>query len=172
MVATIAGAVALLGMTGLAWASAGSDPSTTHVFAPTADAYVYSVKPGINYGAQDSLRTDGDPAMRAYLRFDVTGLEGPVIDARIRLYTRSASPIGWALHLQSRYVPHEPHPQPRRGQEPLIDVASYRSPFGAGRALCTRATDWRHFARYRYSIPASESQKKKLGRAVGFLYEN
>jgi acid phosphatase type 7 len=54
----------------------------THVFPAGADAHVYESSPNTNFGADQNLLIDGSSAAgtvyEAYLRFDVTGLTGPV----------------------------------------------------------------------------------------------
>ena len=68
------------------------------MFFASADAHVYSEKPDANYGASTSLRVDGEPLMRSYLRFEVAGLSDPIVDARVRVFTNTPSPDGWQLH--------------------------------------------------------------------------
>jgi parallel beta-helix repeat protein len=67
--------------------------ATEATFHPVADSYVDSSNPSSNFGTRTELRTDGSPAVNAYLRFDVTGLSGAV-PARLRLYMRSAASGG------------------------------------------------------------------------------
>jgi hypothetical protein len=63
-------------------------------FTPTADAYVDSANPTTNYGALTTLRVDGSPVIRSYLRFNVLGLSGPVTRATLRIFANSASSQG------------------------------------------------------------------------------
>ena len=66
---------------------------------PVADAYVHSLNPTTNYGTKGTLRvrnggTSSD-SYRSYLRFDVTGLTGPVTAAKLRVFvTDSGSDAG------------------------------------------------------------------------------
>jgi parallel beta-helix repeat protein len=62
--------------------------------APTADAYVQEASPTTNYGSATSLRVDGSPLVRSYLRFTVQGLVGPVSQATLRVFANSASSTG------------------------------------------------------------------------------
>jgi hypothetical protein len=63
-------------------------------FTPTADAYVDSGNPATNYGSLTTLRVDGSPVIRSYLRFNVLGLSGPVTRATLRIFANSASSQG------------------------------------------------------------------------------
>lgn len=72
--------------------------STSMSFAPAADAHVYSNYPSDNFGAEGFLRSDAVPPRRAYLRFDVAALTGPVARATLRLYALEAHRSGFALH--------------------------------------------------------------------------
>jgi parallel beta-helix repeat protein len=64
-------------------------------FTPVADAYVDAEKPTTNAGSSLSLRADGSPEMRSYLRFEVTGLSGSVIRARLRLFANTSHSVGY-----------------------------------------------------------------------------
>lgn len=70
----------------------------TFTFIPVADTYVNSANPNGNSGSSTSLRADGSPEMRSYLRFDVTGLSGSIVNARLRLYANSSHSMGYAIH--------------------------------------------------------------------------
>ena len=76
-------AAVLLGASGLG-APADVQADTTLTFQATADAQVYSSNTSSNYGTLATLRTregsgtSSDPVYRTYLRFDVSGLSGPV----------------------------------------------------------------------------------------------
>ena len=63
-------------------------------FTPIADAYVDSANPAANYGMLTTLRVDGSPIVRSYLRFNVQGLSGPVTRATLRIFANSASSQG------------------------------------------------------------------------------
>jgi len=74
-------------------AKAGSSSTVLErrVFRPAADAYVSAWEPDRNYGRATRLRVDGDPRRRAFLRFDVAGVEGKVVRATLRLFPTSSS---------------------------------------------------------------------------------
>jgi PKD repeat protein len=71
-------------------------PVSTLTFAPVADAHVKSTSASSNYGTNTSLQIrQGDASnnttYRAYLKFTVSGLTGPVTSAKLRLYVSDAS---------------------------------------------------------------------------------
>jgi hypothetical protein len=74
-------------------------PSVPSVFTfiPVADSYVNESSPTTNYGKTSSLRTDGSPLVRSYLRFNVQGLVGTVTRATLRVYANSSSSIGYDI---------------------------------------------------------------------------
>ncbi len=63
------------------------------VFTPVADSYVDSTSPTSNFGSRNEFRTDGSPAVNAYLRFDVSGVSA-FGSVRLRLYVRSTASQG------------------------------------------------------------------------------
>jgi len=65
-------------------------PSTV-TFFPVADSYVNADAPTTNYGTSTTLRVDGSPIVRSYLRFTVQGLNGTVTRATLRIFANSAS---------------------------------------------------------------------------------
>lgn len=67
-------------------------------FAPVADAFVSSSNAARNYGTRQSLEVDGSPVKISYLRFDVNGLSGDVVSARIRLLCIDASSNGGTIY--------------------------------------------------------------------------
>jgi acid phosphatase type 7 len=62
---------------------------------PSADAYVDSGSSSKNYGSLTTLRVDGSPVVRSYLRFNVQGLSGAVTSATLRVYANSAVTAGY-----------------------------------------------------------------------------
>lgn len=66
----------------------------TFTFIPIADSYVNETSPTTNYGSLNSLRTDGSPILRSYLRFNVQGLSGNVSRATLRVFANTASSAG------------------------------------------------------------------------------
>ncbi len=77
-------------------ASVGSTPTGPVTLLPAADAYVYSLQPGINYAANAALRTDSSPLMRSFLRFDVAGRSGAP-QVVLRVYAETANALGLDL---------------------------------------------------------------------------
>jgi hypothetical protein len=61
---------------------------------PVADSYVNASSPTINYGTATTFRVDGSPIVRSYLRFTVTGLNGTVTRATLRVFANSAASSG------------------------------------------------------------------------------
>ncbi len=74
--------------------STPTSTGNTFTFVPVADAYVNSGSPTSNYGSSTALRADGSPDVHSYLRFDVQGLNGTVIQATLLVYANSASTLG------------------------------------------------------------------------------
>ena len=67
-------------------------------FVPTDDSYVGTDAPSTNYGSRTTLRFDGSPVIRTFLKFNVTGVVGTVQKATLRIYANSASSSGFAVH--------------------------------------------------------------------------
>ena len=69
-------------------------------FPAGADARVEEERPETNFGADPALRADGggDPEVRSYLRFDVSGADTGVTRAVLRLYAASATKDGPAVY--------------------------------------------------------------------------
>jgi calcineurin-like phosphoesterase family protein len=74
-------------------------PTTVLTFSPEADARVSESSPGTNY-ATSYLRGDGgpDPDVESYLRFTVSGVQGTVQSAKLRLYAYSGTADGPAVY--------------------------------------------------------------------------
>jgi hypothetical protein len=72
--------------------------STTLTFTPVADSYVNQTNSDKNYGNNHSIRVDGSPLARAYLRFDVSGIDGTVNNVTLRIYANSFSSSGFEVH--------------------------------------------------------------------------
>jgi fibronectin type 3 domain-containing protein len=84
-------------------ASALSQPVTVSTPAvapilPVADTYVKVTSPTTNYGRATLLRVDGDPTTNTYLKFTVSGVSGPVLRARLRIWVSAGSSTGFATH--------------------------------------------------------------------------
>jgi hypothetical protein len=70
----------------------GGTPTTTS-FTPIADAYVSDAAPTTNYNGS-SLRADGSPVVRSFLKFDLRSLVGSVTKATLRVYPTSSQTTG------------------------------------------------------------------------------
>jgi len=71
-------------------------------FDAAVDAYVDASLPDTSFGDSTSLLVDASPVRQAFLRFDVSGLDGrKVTGARLRMNQRGNSPIGGAVRLVS-----------------------------------------------------------------------
>ena len=64
------------------------------MYKPTADARVEGNNPSRNYGKSSTVVADGSPTTQTFLRFDVTGVSGPVTRARLRLHVIDPSSNG------------------------------------------------------------------------------
>ncbi len=60
-------------------------PPVTLSFRPAADTWVNQQEPGENYGNDSELMIDSRPEQITYLQFDISGVEGEVQSARLRL---------------------------------------------------------------------------------------
>ena len=71
----------------------------TLTFSPEADAYVEEANPNTNFGAATFLRTDagGNPDVDSYLRFQLTGIQGRITSAKLRLFSTSNTIDGPAV---------------------------------------------------------------------------
>jgi hypothetical protein len=100
----VALALACFGALMLAPASATAAVETLS-FTPVADTYVDSSVPTSSFESSVSMYDDASPVKQSFLRFDVSGLEErPVLDARLRLYNKDASPQGgrvWSISSNS-----------------------------------------------------------------------
>lgn len=72
-----------------------SDGVPARVFTPVADAYTDTANPATNYGGATKLVLDKDAGAP---RFDVTGLTGQVLSARLRLYVSNGGDHGGTIH--------------------------------------------------------------------------
>jgi parallel beta-helix repeat protein len=71
---------------------------STVIVNAVADAYVNEASPSSNYGNSTTLRTDGSPINRSYLRFQVPSLSGSVVSATLRVFANTASSSGYTVH--------------------------------------------------------------------------
>ena len=77
------------------------DPGSAVTYNPTDDAHVHSTRPDNNYGSLDHIRLrNGNPDYDydSYLKFNVTGLGGPVQSATLRLYVTDPSKSGGEVY--------------------------------------------------------------------------
>ena len=91
-------------------------PPVTLTFTPTDDATVRLLSPISNFGAFSLLRaaTTGEDEINSYLKFNVTGINGPVSNAKIRLQVTNASDDGGSMFsvsndYQSTTTPWDEH---------------------------------------------------------------
>ncbi len=70
------------------------------VLGPVADAYVNESRTGTNAGSGTTLRVrvKSRASYRSFLRFDLTGLSGTLVSARLRLFCTDASTNGGQLY--------------------------------------------------------------------------
>ncbi len=78
-------------------------PPASITLKPLDDAQVKSTSPESNYGALDALRlrsgnSASDPIYNGYLKFEVAGLAGVVLSAKLRLYVIDDSPDGGSVY--------------------------------------------------------------------------
>jgi hypothetical protein len=76
----------------------GRATSTSVTFTSVADAYVTSTSPTSNTGTSTSIRVDGSPIVRSYVRFSVAGVSGPVGQAVLRVYANSSQNKGYSVY--------------------------------------------------------------------------
>ena len=73
--------------------------TATLVFNPTADTYVQSDIPDTNYGLLVSLRAGVSPDVQSFLRFNVQGLSGAIVNsATLRTYANSSTSVGYQVY--------------------------------------------------------------------------
>lgn len=80
-----------------AWVGAGTSAPTavtTTTLAPVADAYVESSTPSTNYGTSARLIGDASPTRTTFIRFDLSGVTGPLQEARLRIHVANTSDAG------------------------------------------------------------------------------
>jgi hypothetical protein len=80
--------------------SAQPSPSTdgSITFNPVADSYVDASTPTATHGTLASLRIDGSPVVRSYLRFSVGGIAGAVTRATLRVWANTAQTTGYDVY--------------------------------------------------------------------------
>lgn len=75
-------------------------PGPVMTFGATDDAMVRSTSPTSNYGSLTTLRArlTSSETINSYLKFNVTGISGPVVSAKLRLYVTDASPKAGSIY--------------------------------------------------------------------------
>lgn len=68
------------------WTVSTGGGGSTFTFSPDADARVVEASPTTNYGTSSNLEADASPLVESYIRFNVSGLDGPVGKAELKLY--------------------------------------------------------------------------------------
>jgi hypothetical protein len=103
VVLAVAAASVVLGLAvSGAFSSKGETAATVTVrtsIPATADASVLATAPDANHGASGTLRVDGSPIVRSYLRFDLSRLRGKVTSAILSFDPLSANPVGLAVNV-------------------------------------------------------------------------
>ncbi len=74
-----------------------TSPGTVTV-ASVADSYTDASAPTTNHGTTTTMRVDGSPVVRSFLRFNVAGTSGPVTTATLRVWANSAQSTGYAAY--------------------------------------------------------------------------
>ena len=68
-------------------------------FMPIHDTQANQSSPASTYGTMTTFRVrNGSPTYNSYLKFDVSGLSGTVISAKLRLYVADAGPDGGTIY--------------------------------------------------------------------------
>ncbi len=94
------GKIAITNSAGSATSAADFAINVLVTFAPTHDTYVSSSSPATNYGTAGTVRgkMSASETLYVYFKFDVTGLSGTILNAKLRLYVTNASTSGGAVH--------------------------------------------------------------------------
>ena len=70
-------------------------PAGSATFGAAADSYVDTSQPGANFGTSTQIRIDGSPVVNGYLKFNVSGVGGPVTAATMRIFANSGQTTGY-----------------------------------------------------------------------------
>ena len=152
---TVATGVALLALAASLGSPAHAEAATAS-FPAAADAYVDASAPKRKFGTANVLLAGSAPVQRSYLRFDVSGVSGPVTRATLRLQATSASIAGYQVRgvvsntWQERTITYTD--APAFGS---VAVAS-SGPFSAGPTFAM--------------ISRSRLRKRRAGRTRSFAY--
>lgn len=71
---------------------------STFTFTPEADAHVRIRRANNNYGTATSMLVDNNPTTESYIRFNVSGLDGLVESATLRIFVEDTSSTGFDVH--------------------------------------------------------------------------
>jgi hypothetical protein len=110
-----------------------SAATTSFTVTATADSYVDSTRPTTNFGTNSNLKTDTEPVVRTFMRFDVSGTSGSVVGATLRVYAVSGNAAGyWVRRAGSttwneKSITHRnaPKPGPVVGTSGIVTKASW-----------------------------------------------
>ena len=80
--AVVIGVAVVVPLVGLSPSASG----VMNIFTATADTRVMSARPATNYGLGPQLGVDASAAQRTFLKFNVSGVSGPVTSATLRLH--------------------------------------------------------------------------------------
>lgn len=73
---------------------------TLFSFGAAEDSYVKTTEPGSNFGGRNTMKVES-PKFSSYVKFNVTGLNGNVQSAHIKLFVSSPSVDGGTIYLAS-----------------------------------------------------------------------
>jgi hypothetical protein len=66
-------------------------------FTAMADTYVDAGSPAATFGTLSQLRLDATPDVRAFLKFDLSGVRSNVLSAKLRVYANSSNSVGYEV---------------------------------------------------------------------------
>jgi len=94
------------GLSSVDFVVSSSGPATL-TFAPAQDAYVRFSTPLSNFATAITLRgrTSSLDTLNSFLKFNVGGIAGTVLSAKLRLHVTNASNIGGAIYVASNNLP-------------------------------------------------------------------
>src|SRR5918999_1839492 len=111
--------------------SAGPSAAVAVSYPAVADSFVSSVAPDKNMGTWGRVRADTSPILRAYLRFDLTGLTGSVTSATLRVFAEAGHPAGYQVRAVGGASWGETTITYRNAPAPAADVTSVSGAFKA-----------------------------------------
>lgn len=78
----------------VAFQSPDDAAAVTQAFRPSGDTYADQAQPNKAFGSARRLdvRDGSKPAKQVYIRFAVSGLDGPVSEATLRFYVANGTP--------------------------------------------------------------------------------